>query len=102
MQTNNTFIFQFLGLDDAFLSFLNHATLDTLVLNLAQILQENNCSICDHAQQANSAEIHQSITAIPEPGTFLLLGTGLAGLLVCGRKKLSTLTLLSSQLSPRG
>ena len=101
-QSNNAFIFQFLGLNDTFLSFLNHATPETVLLNLAQILQENTCSICDHVQQTNSAEIHQSIAAVPEPGTFLLLGTGLAGLLVCGRKKLSNLTLLSSQLSPSG
>ena len=101
-QTNDTFIFQFIGLDDTFLAFLNHATLDTTVLNLAQIVQANTCSNCERALQTNSAEIHQSITAIPEPGTFLLLGTGLAGLLVCGRKKLSTLTMLSSQLSPSG
>jgi len=104
-QANTAFIFQFLGLDDAFLWFLNHATPETIVLNLEQVLQENNCSGCDLVQQINFAESHQSINAIsavPEPGTFLLLGTGLAGLLVYGRKKLSNLTLLSSRLSPSG
>jgi len=95
-QVNDTFIFQFLGLDDTFLQFLNHATLDTTVLNLATILQENTCSTCERVQQTNFTEIHQSINAVPEPGTFLLLGTGIAGLMFYGRKKLSNLTMISS------
>jgi PEP-CTERM motif len=95
-QANDTFIFQFLGLDDTLLQFLNHATLDTTVLNLATILQENTCSTCERVQQTNFTEIHQSINAVPEPGTFLLLGTGIAGLMFFGRKKLSNLTMISS------
>jgi PEP-CTERM motif len=95
-QVNDTFIFQFLGLDDTLLQFLNHATLDTTVLNLATILQENTCSTCERVLQTNFTEIHQSINAVPEPGTFLLLGTGIAGLMFFGRKKLSNLTMISS------
>jgi hypothetical protein len=95
-QVNDTFIFQFLGLDDTLLQFLNHATLDTTVLNLATVLQENTCSTCERVLQTNFTEIHQSINAVPEPGTFLLLGTGIAGLMFFGRKKLSNLTMISS------
>src|SRR5262249_5656671 len=47
-QTNTAFIFQFIVLDDMFLSFLKHATPETTLLNLAQVLQTNTCSICEN------------------------------------------------------
>ena len=79
-----------------FSSITQHISLpDTLILNPGNILassplgllgnfstisQFNFCIVCDGVSQSNLALVVQNISAIPEPGTAILLGSGLVGL----------------------
>lgn len=52
------------------------------LINFAVVTQVNSCLVCDSVLQNNLAVVYQDIRPVPEPGTIVLFGSGLVGLIM--------------------
>ena len=83
VQINEFEIYQVIDLTDLFVldpTGIPNGDYLAEFFNLAYLDQVNYCSYCDYTTQYNIIELYQGIQPIPEPGTIVLMGSGLIGL----------------------
>lgn len=86
LQVNFHEVYQVINFFDP-ISLTSIIDTDVNLFNYADIWQVNECFKCWGGSQVNYALILQDIRPIPEPGTILLLGSGLTGIVLWRMRK---------------